>query len=171
MAEFYKHLFQPFQKIWIEQKKKSAMINLIQSFAIKHFDGVLKKMSNQFQQEFITMLMVVVHSHRHNKEDAFISEVTIDFSLVRDTMYKYSKKAQERFFSYPVFAFLYIWFASSQEGYDFTKEKFENKGLDYLQKMKEEIEDLKSEGFATLKKSLTSPAAATQSQKMANGGH
>jgi len=39
------------------------------------------------------MLMVVVHSHRHNKEDDFISDTPIDFSLVRDTMYKYSKRA------------------------------------------------------------------------------
>ena len=66
------------------------------------------------------MLMVVVHSHRHNKDDTFISEMTIDFSLVRDTMYKYSKKAQEKFFSFPVFAFLFVWFASSNEGIEFT---------------------------------------------------
>lgn len=57
------------------------------------------------------MLMAVVHSHRHNKEDAFLSESSVDFSLVRDTMYKYSKKAQERFFSIPVFAYLFAWFA------------------------------------------------------------
>jgi hypothetical protein len=66
------------------------------------------------------MLMVVVHSHRHNKDDDFISDTPIDFSLVRDTMYKYSKRAQERFFSYPIFAFLFAWFAHSQEGLDFT---------------------------------------------------
>lgn len=37
--------------------------------------------------------MAVVHSHRHNKEDAFLAESQVDFTLVRDTMYKYSKKA------------------------------------------------------------------------------
>jgi hypothetical protein len=147
------------------------MINLIQSFAIKHFEGILKKMSPVFQQEFITMLMVVVHSHRHNKDDSFISEVNIDFSLVRDTMYKYSKKAQERFFSYPVFAFLYIWFASSKEGMEFTKEKFTNKGEDYLDKMKVEIEDLKRESFGALKKNGPQTQVASSMQKMANGGH
>ena len=81
------------------------------------------------------MLMAVVHSHRHNKDDSFISEVNIDFSLVRDTMYKYSKKAQERFFSYPIFSFLYAWFASSKEGNSFTCEKFSTKGQEYLEKM------------------------------------
>ena len=33
MAEFYKWLFQPFQKVWLDQKKRGAMHNLLQSFA------------------------------------------------------------------------------------------------------------------------------------------
>ncbi len=62
------------------------------------------------------MLMVVVHSHRHNKDDPFINNLNaVDFSLVRDTMYKYSKKAQDRFFSYPVFAFLFYSFSIKGE--------------------------------------------------------
>lgn len=66
--------------------------------------------------------MAVVHSHRHNKEET--SEIittstaddqaNVDFSLVRDTMYKYSKNAQKRFFENPALAFLFAWFASSQ---------------------------------------------------------
>ena len=94
MAEFYKLLFQPFQKVWIEQKKKSAMSNLLYSFASKHFEVMMNKLPQEAQkQEFINMLMAVVHSHRHNKEDLFLSESNVDFSIVRDTMYKYSKKA------------------------------------------------------------------------------
>lgn len=49
MAEFYKLLFQPFQKMWIEQKKKSAMTNLLQSFAARHFDTVISKFSTASQ--------------------------------------------------------------------------------------------------------------------------
>jgi hypothetical protein len=45
--------------------------------------------------------MAVVHSHRHNKEEtsevlaasAADDQANVDFSLVRDTMYKYSKNA------------------------------------------------------------------------------
>lgn len=44
MAEFYKLLFQPFQKVWIEQKKKSAMASLLSAFAMKHFESVLNKL-------------------------------------------------------------------------------------------------------------------------------
>lgn len=69
------------------------MANLMQSFAMKHFENILAQLPPGAQQEFVTLLTVVVHSHRHNKEDDFISDTPLDFSLVRDTMYKYSKKA------------------------------------------------------------------------------
>jgi hypothetical protein len=47
--------------------------------------------------EFTGMLSLVVLSHRHNKEESIhkcsAKKGELDFSLVRDTMYKYSKKA------------------------------------------------------------------------------
>jgi len=55
-------------------------------------------------------MMMILFSHRHTKKDIFIVEaleeaaqsgyaqLTIDFSIVRDVMYKYSKKAEERYF-------------------------------------------------------------------------
>lgn len=108
------------------------MVNLLQSFAMKHFSGLLAQMNPEFQSQFITMLMVVVHSHRHNKDEAFLAEFDLDFSIVRDTMYKYSKKSQERFFSFPIFSFLLLWFASSQEGLEFLREKYSKKGIEYI---------------------------------------
>ena len=65
-------------------------------------------------------------------------------------MYKYSKKAQERFFSLPVFAFLFAWFASSEMGLHFTQAKFKCKGEEYFKRMKAEIEELKSEAIESL---------------------
>jgi len=151
MAEFYKSLFAPFQRSWLEQKKRSAMSNLLSAFASKHFAGVLERLhSPASQAEFVNMLMAVVHSHRHNKGDPFIAESTVDFSLVRDTMYKYSKKAQERFFSLPVFAFLFAWFASSEMGLLFTQAKFKSKGEEYLKRMQAEIDELKQEAIEWL---------------------
>jgi len=47
----------------------------------------------------------------------------IDFQIVRDTMYKYSKKAEEKFFSMPILAFLFICFALSPNGIRYTKSK------------------------------------------------
>jgi len=64
------------------------------------------------QNKFMDMLAMVVLSHRHNKEETISkNEKEFDFSIVRDTMYKYSKKAQERFFKVPALAHLYITFA------------------------------------------------------------
>ena len=34
--------------------------------------------------------------------------------MVRDTMYKYSKKAEERYFTNPCFAYFFIQFAKSE---------------------------------------------------------
>ena len=37
MAEYFKHLFQPFLKLWIEEKKKMQMSELIAQFAEQYF--------------------------------------------------------------------------------------------------------------------------------------
>jgi hypothetical protein len=45
----------------------------------------------------MAMLAMVVLSHRHNKEETISrgkdDRKELDFTVVRDTMYKYSKKA------------------------------------------------------------------------------
>ena len=88
--------------------------------------------------------MAVVHSHRHNKDDTrsniqslpepIANEessalgANVDFTLVRDTMYKYSKQAQKRFFENPALAFMFAWFATSSEGMNFIQSKYNDKG-------------------------------------------
>jgi hypothetical protein len=70
--------------------------------------------------------MVFLFSHRHTKADQFIVETRqrmdelkaespflyMDFSVVRDVMYRYSKKAQERFFSFPIETYFFVKFAT-----------------------------------------------------------
>ena len=41
----------------------------------------------------IKSMMAFVYAHRHNKEDLFLKESNIDFTILRDCMYHYSKKA------------------------------------------------------------------------------
>lgn len=50
-----------------------------------------------------------------------------NFSMVRDTMYKYSKKAEDKFFAEPTLAFLFANFSSSKEGIEYTNAKLFNK--------------------------------------------
>jgi hypothetical protein len=101
--------------------------------------------------EFTGMLSLVVLSHRHNKEESINKGACVkkagelDFSLVRDTMYKYSKKAQERFFKNAFLAFLFIGFSESREGITYINTKFQEKGEEYLVRMQAEMGELRVE--------------------------
>jgi hypothetical protein len=101
---------------------------------------------------------MVVLSHRHNKEDTIAKKderIDLDFSLVRDTMYKYSKKAQDRFFRIPCLAFLFLAFANSQDGLNFIHKKFyEEKGEDYLKRMNAEMGELRQDACDYLRKAV-----------------
>lgn len=60
-------------------------------------------------------MMAFVYAHRHNKDDLFLKESKIDFTILRDCMYHYSKKAQDRFFSQAIETFYFAKFAKSAE--------------------------------------------------------
>ena len=62
----------------MEQKKKSSMLGLLQNFAMQHFASIFSKLSVENQKEFLNIVMAVVHSHRHNKEDTRSNIVYID---------------------------------------------------------------------------------------------
>ena len=85
----------------------------------------------------VQSMMVFLFSHRHTKDDLFIVEtreevdrlkdenkkVHMDFSIVRDVMYHYSKKAQEKFFSFAIETYFFIKFATSKAGKNFIESK------------------------------------------------
>ena len=54
---------------------------------------------NEKVRELIRYKMIsMIYSHRHEKDDKFIQEIkqeghSLDFEIIRDVMYKYSKKA------------------------------------------------------------------------------
>ncbi|TNV80726.1 hypothetical protein FGO68_gene16530 [Halteria grandinella] len=124
MAEYYKQTFQPYQKLWIEQRRKTDLKVLIQQYAEANFQQVLNALKGSNQELFMGMLSMVVLSHRHNKEDTIAKKderLDLDFSLVRDTMYKYSKRVQERFFKVPCLSFLFLSFATSANGKGLTE--------------------------------------------------
>ena len=82
-------------------------------------------MAAKDRNQMVNSMIMIVFSHRYSKGDRFIVEAEaepnslVDFSLVRDVMYKYSKKAQERFFAHPIEAFFFAAFALSDEGFSF----------------------------------------------------
>ena len=70
-------------------------------------------------------MLSVVLSHHFQKEEIkkLVINTQVEFSVIRDTMYKYSKKAEEKFFYFPVFAFIFLSFALSNEGTEYTRSK------------------------------------------------
>jgi len=47
-------------------------------------------------------------------------------------MYHYDEKVRDKFFFNPVFAFLYVWFAKSLSGIEFTKSNLKEKDAMYV---------------------------------------
>ena len=149
VTEFYKEKFQTFYsekmtrlktdnfKTWqaivkrggLNSTSKQEIDILVNEFACTVFGPqVFEGGLDEEEKEQIThALIMVVFSHRHNKDDRFILEAQesftsgrtrnpIDFTIVRDVMYKYSKKALDRFMSFPIQSFFLSAFALSDEG-------------------------------------------------------
>lgn len=72
-------------------------------------------LSSELLLEFTSCVLSIVLSHHYQKRDikSMVNGTQVDFQLVRETMYKYSKKAEDRFFKNPCMAFLFIKFAQS----------------------------------------------------------
>lgn len=88
--------------------------------------------------------MMILFSHRYTKNDLFITQSNIEFDIIRDVMYKYSKKAQDRYFAQPVESFMFAAFALSDEGQAFLKAKPDNvKDSEKLTKMLKDLTRLK----------------------------
>jgi hypothetical protein len=63
-------------------------------------------------------ILSIVLSHQFKKQLILrmVEGMDVDFMVVRDAMYKYSKKTEEGFFQTPCMAFLFIHFARSEVG-------------------------------------------------------
>lgn len=146
MSLFYKIEFKPYFDRWKKEKKASKEIGVyLAEYTRRTFPGLIESMGPKELDEFIELLKLLVFSHRHNKNDPFLSNPIVDFTVVRDPMYKYSKIVQDRFFNHPTFAFLFTWFTRTEEALAFAKSKFEeNSDQRYPDRMLNELEHLGS---------------------------
>lgn len=107
MNEFFKTEYMEYFKQWPELQKQSlthisrADIEQAISGYIDHMFG-LKVLGNNAltrdqQSKIIQSMITFVYAHRHNKEDLFLVELKkekyLDFTILRDCMYHYSRKA------------------------------------------------------------------------------
>ena len=112
--------------------------------------------------QVVQSMMVFLFSHRHTKDDKFIvetrekveehpNELHMDFSIVRNVMYHYSKKAQERFFTFPIETYFFIRFAGSREGREFIQRKPDNQNKpEKVQRLMRDIKNLSEQAVASL---------------------
>ena len=93
MTLYYKTKYKPFYEQWKSSKKPVSVLVSLRDFVDTEFDGLLKKMTNEAAFEFIELMKLLVFAHRHNKKDEFLKDRLIDFDIVREPMYKYSRAA------------------------------------------------------------------------------
>ena len=152
MTLFYKLAYKPFFDQWKANKKKYTVLESLIRFAKEQFGGLLDTLGEKARFEFIELLKLLVLSHRHNKNDDFLADPLIDFATVREPMYKYSKQAQDRFFSLSTYSFLFAWFAQAPKSRAFAAEKFaENVDAQYPDRMMTEVDQLGIEAKELLK--------------------
>jgi hypothetical protein len=95
--------------------------------------------------------IMILFSHRYTKNDLFLLEEPIEFDIIRDVMYKYSKKAQDKYFANPVECFMFAAFALSTEGQEYLRNKPDNvKDTEKLAKMLKDLAQLKSLAIQSL---------------------
>lgn len=168
MNEFYKDQY---SKFYNREVNNDPQISGISSKSLTNMpktemDGLLTQFIEQMfgedifstdcfdetqKKQLINSMMVFVFAHRHNKDDKFLKETEkeadlgkclhLDFSVVRGVMYHYSKKAQERFFTYPLESFFMAKFATSADGKLFIESKPDSQ--EKTQRLFKDIEELK----------------------------
>lgn len=93
MTLYFKTAFKPYFEKWRAQKKPQPVANALLDFAKREFPALVENLSAAESFEFVELLKLLVFSHRHNKNDAYLADPLISFSIVREPMYKYSKHA------------------------------------------------------------------------------
>ena len=131
MSEYYKYLFAVFVDQYLKEQGIQALPSLqtitkaevefiLTKFLDSMFDGISEQInSGEMVKKLILSLCAILFSHRYDKKDMFILEchengAEIKFNVIRDVMYKYSKKAQREFMSRPEDAFFLLNFTGSQ---------------------------------------------------------
>ena len=152
MSNYFKTAYMPLFETWKKQsKKKTTVMQTLIDFSNLEFPGLLSNLSEEAGFEFIELLKMLVLSHRHNKNDDFLADPIVDFSIVREPMYKFSKQAQDKFFELVPYAFLFAWFDAKPEARAFAMEKFEeNPDPSYPTRMVNETAELGQEAMQNL---------------------
>jgi len=155
MSEYYKYLFAVFVDQYLKQQNIQALPSLqtitreeveyiLTKFLDNMFDDICVKLnSKEMVSKLVIALSAILFSHRYDKKDQFIIEcqlngTEINFNIIRDVMYKYSKKAQRALLSRPEDAFFLMNFQVHKEE-DISSNK--KKRVAPVKKIKKELKE------------------------------
>ena len=140
---------------------KQLMVRFCQS---QHLGPVFERLpSRHMQNDLYKYLTMLLHSHRHNLEERVSETHPLDeeslscsfteteLSVVRDVMYKYSRKASETFLRVPELCFLFAAFATHAAAEEFILSKIEIKGAEYTARMFREMLEIGHQAIASLR--------------------
>jgi len=158
MALFYKTQFKPFQDKWLTKRKGNfSVMPALEEFATSYLPVYEEIRDDEAKNKFLEYLKLLVFSHRHNKNDAYLKDTIESFDLVRDPMYKYSKSSEKLFFAQPVYAFLFACFSISTAGRTFADEQIMEANGDAarVERMKHELDVMSDQAREALRANNT----------------
>jgi len=96
---------------------------------------------------------MVVFAHRYNKDDEFMANPVINFDVIRDPMYRFSRTAENKYLSVPVLCYLLAWFAKSPAGQSFVAQKCtENSDSAFEPGLTNEVREMGTKAMLSLAK-------------------
>lgn len=103
---------------------------------------------------YLDMLKMLLFCHRHTKTDAFLLNSPVTYEIVRDPMYLYSQRSQDKFFEQAEFAFLFAFFARNEHSRNYYLQKLgEKEDEEQAARMVQEIELLSDKAVEHLRNS------------------
>jgi hypothetical protein len=138
-SDYFKKKFKPFSDLWQGGKrnklKKVEMKPLIERFIREELK------INGSVSHLIEPMIIVLHSHRYNKEEEFT--VNIDFSIIRNLIQSYSQEAREQFMADNAMALFFDHFCL--KGKSSFLSKSQGKSSSYVLEIQKEIGCLHAE--------------------------
>ena len=162
MTLYFKTKYKPFYEEWKEQKDCDSVIPSLNNLIKDEFPDLFACLGEKAKFELVELIKLLVFSHRHNKNDKYLQDPLIPFQIIRDPMYMYSRNAQNKFFDYSTFSFLFAWFESNPQAKNFALEKFkENKDPQHPNRMIAEITQLGAEAEGKLQSQQQTPCISS----------
>jgi hypothetical protein len=94
MTVYFKATFKPYDDLCRSKRNKQPIMELIVKYLNDEQPGLLETLPSQAERDhFCELLKMLLFCHRHQKKDQCLLKPPIDFAIVREPMYKYSRVA------------------------------------------------------------------------------